>query len=86
MPDENFLFQSNSFANESVAGDLAAIPHSRPLLNFNESANLYLVADFATIQIGEPENLNPSPQLNVSGNALERMTHVMPLPFRAARK
>src|SRR5207249_4191306 len=41
VTDEDLIFEGHTFANERMARDLAAVPDSRPFLDFDERANLY---------------------------------------------
>src|ERR1035441_5595228 len=73
VPDENFLLQRHAFADESVAGNFAAAPDFRALLDFNERADLHIIADFTPVKIGETEDANVSSQLDIRRNPLERL-------------
>src|ERR1035437_4795209 len=53
MTDENAVFDGHAFANERVAGDLAALSYFRVLLNLDKRADFRIIADFTTVQINE---------------------------------
>src|SRR5437899_3972647 len=79
MADEDFLLQCHAFTDKAVAGNLAAAPDFRALLNFHERANLYLVADLTAIKVGEPIKPHALAQLYVRCDSLEKL----PDRFRA---
>ena len=53
VADENFILQSYAFANEGVAGNLAAVADFDSFLNLHKGANLHVIANFATVKIDE---------------------------------
>src|SRR5258708_31830858 len=60
MADEHVVLNLYSFTHKRMARNFAAFSHTRILLDFNESAYLGFIADFAAVQIdelGEPDVL-----------------------------
>jgi len=70
VPNEDLIFKGDAFTDETVARDFAAIAHARVFLNFDKSANLYIVADLAAIQIRKRENLDALAKLHVRRDSL----------------
>jgi len=56
-----------------MAGNFTAIADFDPFLNLNESADLDVVADFATVKICEAKNTDVLPQFDVRSNYSERL-------------
>jgi hypothetical protein len=51
MADKYLVFQSHSFANETVRRNLTSSTDGGTLLNFNEGPDLRVLADFATVEV-----------------------------------
>src|SRR5256885_5105641 len=73
MSNEHFILQGHSFANKTVTGNLARIPDFRALLNFDERADPDVVANLASVQIGEAINTLPLAQLYIRCDSLEEL-------------
>jgi hypothetical protein len=57
-----------------MARDLASLADRRPLLDFDERADLGFIADFAAVQVHERRQLDVLPQLYVGGDG-QIVTH-----------
>jgi hypothetical protein len=55
-----------------VAGNLAAIPNPRALLNLYKRADLRVIADLTTIQVRKTEDADTLAQLYIRSNLLKR--------------
>ena len=53
MTNKDVVLYGDAFANEGVAGDLAAFPDAGVLLNFNKGANLCFRPNFASVEVNE---------------------------------
>ena len=73
VADEDPFFECYTFANKSVTRNFAAIPDFGTFLNFDKSADFYVVSDFTAIQINKPMESNVSTQLDIRSNPLERL-------------
>ena len=71
VADENFVFQHHAFANEGVTGNLAAGADAGAFLNFDECADFDIVADFATVKVGEAVNANAIARFDVGRDLAE---------------
>ena len=49
VTNKNIVFNGHPLADEGMAGDLAIFADFNALLNFNECANLRIVADLAAV-------------------------------------
>ncbi len=61
MADKNIVLDGHAFADECMAGDLAAPADLGVFLNFDKGSDLRFVADFASVQVdelGEPDTLS----------------------------
>jgi hypothetical protein len=56
-----------------VARDLAIVADASALLDFHKSADLDVVADFASVKISEAVDANSLTQLNIRSDLLERL-------------
>src|SRR5262249_59221391 len=65
-----------ALADEGVAGDLAAASDRRALLDFDEGADLGLVADLAAVEIDEARQLDVLPEFHVGSDAVVGVVHV----------
>ena len=63
----------DAFTDEGVARNLAALAHGCVLLDFDECADLGLIADFAAVKIDELGELDVSSQLHVWSDAYIRI-------------
>jgi len=72
VTDEDPFFECHAFANKSMTRNFAAIPDSGAFLNFDKSADFYVVSNFTAIQIDKPMETNVSAQLDIWSNPLER--------------
>jgi hypothetical protein len=70
VTNENFILNDYSFADESVARNLAAGTNSRVLLNFDERADATFIPDLAPVQIYESVEANIATQLYIRGDEL----------------
>jgi hypothetical protein len=60
VTDKNNILNVDAFANERVAGNLAATAYTRIFLNLHKGANFRFVANLAPIQVdklGKPHVL-----------------------------
>jgi hypothetical protein len=57
-----------------VAGNLAAIPNPRPLLNLDKRADLHVIADLTPIQVRETKDADAFAQLDVRRDLLKWRT------------
>lgn len=53
VTDEDFVFDSHTFADKRVARDFAVATHVRAFLNLNERTNPGAVADLTAVQVDE---------------------------------
>ena len=65
MPDEDFVLDLHSFADEGVGGNLAIPADDCAPLNFHESPDLAVVADRAPVEIYKSENLDIFAQADI---------------------
>ena len=65
VPNEDVVFDRDPFADEGVAGDLAALADAGVLLDLDKGADLRLVSDFASIEIDELGEPNVLPELDI---------------------
>ena len=63
------VFDRDAFADEGVAGDLAAAADAGVLLDLDKGADLRLVTDLAAVQIEEVAEPDVASQLDVRRNA-----------------
>ena len=77
MSDEYLIFDRDSFANERMARDFATTAHASTFLNFDERPNLGVIANFATVEIRECEDLDPLAKLHVRRNALIKLVVIV---------
>jgi hypothetical protein len=70
MSDEDIVLNHHAFADEGMTRDLASLPDTRVFLNFNEGADLGLVADRASIQIDELRQPDVGSKSDVGRNTL----------------
>jgi hypothetical protein len=68
VTNEDAGFEGDAFTNKGVAANLAMVPDRGPFLNFHESADLGLVADFATIKVDESVDAHVSTKGHVRRN------------------
>jgi len=71
VPDEHFVLDGDAFANEAVAGDLAAPADAGSFLYFDEGADLGLVADRAAVKVSEGVDGYAVSELDVVGDERE---------------
>jgi hypothetical protein len=71
VSDKDVIFDSDAFANESVAGNLASAPDPGVLLDFDKGTYLCLVPDLAPVQIYELGKADIHTQFHIIGNAIE---------------
>lgn len=72
VPDEHFVLDGYSLADESMAGDLAAMADGRPFLNLNKCPDLTFVANLATIQVDESKDFGSLADLDPWSDPLEK--------------
>jgi hypothetical protein len=60
MSDEDVVFNGHSFANEGVAGDLAAIAYCCVFLDLNKGSYLRVVTDSTAVEVYELGESFPS--------------------------
>ena len=65
MADEDVVVDRHALTDERVARNLAPAADCRVLLDFDECANLRLVADLASVQVDETRQLDVVAQLHV---------------------
>ena len=70
VADENGVFDGHAFAEEGVAGDFAMGADLHAFLDFDESANFGVVADFAAVKIHEGEDLDILAEFDIGSDAL----------------
>src|SRR5262245_27184094 len=70
MPNENFILDTDPFANKSVPRNLEPPPHRRPFLNLDECPHLRVIPHFTSIKIGESENSNILTKLHIRRDLL----------------
>jgi hypothetical protein len=68
MADKDVGLDSDTFANEGVAADLAVISNFCTLLDFDERSYAGLVPDLATVKVYERVNSHISSELHVRRN------------------
>ena len=68
MADKDAGFDSDTFADKSVAADLAIISNFCALLDFHERPYPALVPDLATVQVYERMNSHISAELYIRRN------------------
>jgi hypothetical protein len=71
VADENFIFQRHAFADESVTGNFAAVANFGPFLDFHEGADLYFIANLATVKIRERKNSDVLAQFDIGCDSLK---------------
>ncbi len=71
MADEDVVLDGHPFTDEGVAGDLAVAADCGVLLDFNEGADLGVVADRAAVEVDEFGELDVLSQFHVVGDAKE---------------
>ena len=71
MADKNIVLQGHPFANERVAGNFASVANFDPFLNFDKRANLHVIPNFTTIEIGEAVKPDIFAQFYIGGNSSE---------------
>src|SRR5260370_37967684 len=84
MADEGKILDCHSFADESMAGDLAVLAHLYIFLDLDERSNLRIVSNFAAVEIDEFRQHDAFSELYVGGNAavvVHRRT-IFPLSWR----
>ena len=69
VADEHLVLDRHSFANEGVAGDLAAVANPGALLNFHKGPDLHFVANFAAVEIGETIDAHPFAEFHIRRDA-----------------
>jgi hypothetical protein len=69
MPYKDTILDPDTFADKSVAGNLAASSDARVLLDLDESADFSVVSDLATIQVDKPGKLDIVAKLDVRSDA-----------------
>lgn len=77
VADETFIFNLHALANKSVAGNLAMLANTGPLLDFDKGSNARAVTNFAAVKVHESVDLYTLTQLNVGSNPgeLRRQLH-----------
>src|SRR5215472_1703497 len=75
VTDEHAVLDPYTFANERVAGYLAASSHAGVLLDFDEGADFCVVTNLATIQVDKAGKLNVVAKPDVGSNAQEVVVH-----------
>jgi len=70
VADENGVFDGDAFAEEGVARDFAMGADFHAFLNFHESANLGVVADFAAVEIDEGKDLDMVADFDIGSDSL----------------
>src|SRR5208282_4565544 len=71
VANENVVFDGHTFADEGVAGDLAAFTNRSVLLNLYKRANLGFIADFAAVEVDELGKFDISTEFHTRRNAKE---------------
>ncbi len=51
MADENAILNIDTFTDKRVTGDFAILSNSGVFLNFDEGANLCVIADFTAVEV-----------------------------------
>jgi hypothetical protein len=78
VPNEYFVLDSDTLANESVRRYFATNAHCGVLLNLNEGPDPAVIADTATIQIDKIIDGDVTAEFDVRRNSLKsrRLTHI----------
>ena len=82
VPDENVVFDSHAFADESMTGDLAPRAYSGVLLNLNERSELALIPNLAPVKVYELRKFDILAELDVRGYASEVVHAYTASPLR----
>jgi len=84
MADEYIVLDSDAFANERVARNLAAGADDCILLNLNKTTDARLIAHRTAVKVSEAEYLDGAPQADIGSDAVKRfhaVLEVLPGPF-----
>jgi hypothetical protein len=73
VTDEYAIFQGHALANESMAGNLAALADFHAFLNFHERPNFHIVSDFTPVKIGEIKDADAFAKFYAGGDFLKRL-------------
>lgn len=73
VADENFVFENDTFTNESVAGYFAAAANFGTFLHFHEGADFGFVANFAAVEVYEAKDANVPAQFHAGSDELKRL-------------
>jgi hypothetical protein len=69
MANKDLILESHPFAEERMTGNFAAIANAHSFLDLDERANLHIITDFTTVEIGEGVDLDALPKLNIRRDA-----------------
>ncbi len=75
MADEDVVFNSYTFTDESVAGNFAVASHDSAFLDFNERSNFGAFADLTTIKVDEVVDDDIAAELDVRSDYAELSGH-----------
>src|SRR6266403_782105 len=81
MANEYVVLDSDAFANERVARNLAAGADGGILLNLNETTDARLIPHCTAVKVGEAEHLDRPSQADIGSDAVKRL-HAVVVVFR----
>jgi hypothetical protein len=77
MANEDFILNRDTFADETVTGDLTLTADEGPLLDFDEGANPGFIANFAAVKVYEVMDDDVATQFDVRCNNTELSRHYL---------
>src|SRR5690606_19305484 len=75
VADEHLVLDGHTFTDKTVTRDFAAASNLCALLHLDERANFGLVANLATVEVGEAKHLGIFAQLDVRSDLLVERGH-----------
>ncbi len=75
VPDEDFIFNRDGFADKTVTRYFAVTPYPRVLLNLDESSDFGSVTNFAAVEIYEVINNDIAPEFYIRRDDTELTRH-----------
>jgi hypothetical protein len=79
MSNKDVILNGYAFADETVAGNFAALPDLDPLLNFDESTNFRVVPNLASVKINKIVNCDVATKLDIIVDASVEILAVLPV-------
>ena len=70
MSHKHFVLDDHAFTDKGVTGDLAALADPRVFLDLNEGPDFRIVADVASVEVGEPEDTDVLAEFDVGRDLL----------------